>query len=70
MMNSRFILIHFDCVSRFNVNLSIEENIVNGLFTPKIVVLIIFRSISHHLFNVQERWQEIQSVVVSQVAVH
>lgn len=53
----------------------VEKIIVNGLLIPQIVVSIIeygaglFRSISHHLFNDQEKFQEIQNVIFSHMTV-
>ena len=53
---------------------SIEDIFVNGMLTPQIVVPIIgdgaclFRSISFHLFNTQERCQEIRNTIVSYVS--
>lgn len=57
--------------------MSLIENItVNGVITPQIVISIIgdgaclFRSISFHLFNTQERFQEIRNTIVLHVADH
>jgi hypothetical protein len=52
----------------------IEDIFVNGMLTPQIVVSIIgdgtclFRSISFHLFNTQERCQVIRNTIVSYVS--